>query len=357
MPAAHGHDGAAPDAAQRIYLKPLAAPGLCGDDTFALAGGPLRFSQCELIERRRDDVTRRRLPATAAQALSPQLFDRLTAPRPPLAGLDWQQPRLMAVLNVTPDSFFDGGRFDSAEDAVAAGKALLADGADIVDVGGESTRPGAVPVSTDEELARVGPVLAGLVAAGVPVSVDTRRAAVMQAAVSAGAVLINDVSALGYDPASAAVAAESGVPVVLMHSRGEPDTMARQARYDDVVLDVYDELQAALARAEAAGIDRERVLIDPGIGFAKTARQSVAVLADLSLLHGLGCPLLIGASRKSFIAGITGEVPAERRLPGSLTAVLAGRAAGVQAFRVHDVMETRQALTLWEATVAAVGRA
>lgn len=342
-------DGTAAAPLQDVYLKPLLMPGAPGDGDVLLAGGPLFFRDCERLERTPSGVRRARLSAAQAQAQAPELFDRLVAPRPPIAGLDWSRPAVMAVLNVTPDSFSDGGRFAAAGDAVAAGRAMLAAGADIVDVGGESTRPGAAAVAEDEELARVAPVLEGLVAAGVPVSIDTRRAAVMRAAAGAGVALLNDVSALRHDPASAAAAAASGLPVVLMHSRGEPDTMAQHARYGAVVLDVCDELQAAIGHAEAAGIARRQIILDPGIGFAKTPAQCVALLADLAMLHGLGCPLLVGTSRKSFIPGIAGAAPADRRLPGSLATLLAARAAGAQMFRVHDVAETRQALALWEA--------
>jgi dihydropteroate synthase len=256
----------------------------------------------------------------------------------------------MGVINVTPDSFSDGGRRLDPGAAVAHGLQLEAEGADILDIGGESTRPGAEPVSLDEELRRVVPVIEALVRqVRVPVSIDTRNAEVMRRAADAGARLINDVAALGHDPDALHVAADTGLPVVLMHAKGDPRTMQLDPRYDDVVLDVYDWLEARIAACEAAGIGRERLIVDPGIGFGKTLDHNVALLASLSIFHGLGCPILLGASRKSFIGRLSGGVPAPERVPGSIAAALAGVAQGVQIVRVHDVAATRQALAVWEA--------
>jgi dihydropteroate synthase len=307
----------------------------------------LRFAAAEIIER---DASGTRRSVRPSGELASGLLGRLQQPRAPIAGLTLDRPRIMGIVNVTPDSFSDGGRWLDPEAAIAHGARLEADGADILDIGGESTRPGAEPVSLDEELRRVIPVIAGLAkAVRVPISVDTRNAEVIQCAAEAGARLINDVAALGYDPNSLRVAAGSGLPVVLMHAQGDPRTMQQDPRYDDVVLDVYDWLEARIAVCEAEGIGRERIIVDPGIGFGKTVQHNLALLASLSILHGLGCPILLGASRKSFIGRLSGGAPAAERMPGSIAAHLAGAAQGVQILRVHDVAAMRQALALWEA--------
>jgi dihydropteroate synthase len=252
-------------------------------------------------------------------------------------------PFLMGVVNATPDSFSDGGRYLAADAAVAHAERLAAEGADLLDLGGESTRPGAAPVDAGEEAARVVPVIAALRARGlaIPISVDTRRAEVARAALDAGADLVNDVSALA-DPALARLVAAREVPVVLMHMRGTPADMQSRASYGDVVAEVAAELRAALDRAVAAGVDPARVVLDPGIGFAKTPAQSLALLGGLPRLRELGRPLLVGPSRKSFIGAVTGA-PVEARLPGTLAAVAACVLAGVELVRVHDVAAARQA--------------
>ncbi len=252
-------------------------------------------------------------------------------------------PFVMGVVNATPDSFSDGGRFLDAGAAVARALALAAEGADLVDLGGESTRPGAAPVEVEEEIRRVVPVIERLVACGfeVPISVDTTKPEVARAALRAGAALVNDVQGL-FDPRLAAVVAEAGVPVVLMHMRGTPADMRERARYRDVAREVRDELAEALRRAAAAGIPAERTLLDPGIGFAKTPAQSLEMLARLGELRPLGRPLLVGPSRKSFIGATTGAA-VEDRLPGTLAAVAAAVLAGAEFVRVHDVAAARQA--------------
>jgi dihydropteroate synthase len=258
--------------------------------------------------------------------------------------------KIMGILNVTPDSFSDGGKLASVAAAVEAGVRMMVAGAAIVDVGGESTRPGAVAVPLDEELRRVVPVVAGLVAAGVPVSVDTRKAAVMRAALEAGATMLNDVSALTHDPESLAVAAGSGATVVLMHMAGTPETMQLAPRYDDPVAEVRDWLAGRIARCEAAGIARQRLIADPGIGFGKGLAHNLALLRGLEALHALGVPILLGASRKSLIPAIAGPAPPDQRLAGSLALALRAAEADCQWVRVHDVAETAQALALWTAT-------
>jgi dihydropteroate synthase len=258
----------------------------------------------------------------------------------------------MGVLNVTPDSFSDGGIHLDPDDAICAGLAMAKAGADIIDVGGESTRPGAQPTSAAEEQSRVLPVVRALVAAGVLVSIDTRHAVTMAAALDAGAAIVNDVTALGYDSAAAPLVSARACPVVLMHMRGDFATMYDRAIYTDVVREVRDELAARIAACEASGIRRANIAVDPGIGFAKTAEHSAAILRGLSGLRELGCPILLGVSRKSFIGALAGEAHAARRLPGSLAAALFAVSRGATILRVHDVGETIQALRVWQALTA-----
>jgi len=255
----------------------------------------------------------------------------------------------MGVLNVTPDSFSDGGDYLDHAAAIAAGLAMVQAGADIVDVGGESTRPHAPPTPPDVEQARILPVIRSLARAGVRVSVDTRHAATMAAALDAGAAIINDVSALAFDPAAAALIAARGCPVVLMHMRGDPSDMHTRASYQDVVQEVRHELAERVAAAEQAGVRREQITIDPGIGFAKNPAQSMALLRHLPEIAALGLPVLVGVSRKSFITVASGERDPRRRLPGSLAAGLFALSRGAAILRVHDVAETVQALRVWGA--------
>jgi dihydropteroate synthase len=264
----------------------------------------------------------------------------------------------MGIVNVTPDSFSDGGRFASADAAVAHARTLEAEGADLVDLGGESTRPGAPAVPAAEEIARVVPAIARLRSEGfaLPISVDTSKPEVARAALDAGADLVNDVQGLSA-PGMAELIAARGAPAVLMHMRGTPADMASRAVYGDVVGEVRAELEAALRRAERAGVSRERIVLDPGLGFAKTAEQSLALLAGLGRLLEPGCPLLVGPSRKSFIGKLTGA-PVEGRLPGTLAAVAACVLAGAAFVRVHDVAAARQAALVAAAIRdAAAGRA
>ncbi len=260
-----------------------------------------------------------------------------------------ERPLVMGVLNATPDSFSDGGLYDAPERALARAERMVAEGADLLDLGGESTRPGAAPVSPADEAARILPVLRLLRARlSVPVSVDTRRAEVARRALDEGAEIVNDVSALA-DPAMGGVVAEAEAGVVLMHMRGTPETMQRDPRYADVAGEVADELAAALERARAAGIADERVVLDPGIGFAKTAEHNLELLARLGELAVLGRPLLLGPSRKSFLGKILGGIPAEERDAGTAGACVVGLLHGARVFRVHDVRIVRHALDVAEA--------
>ena len=328
-----------------IYHRPIAMTDPSRPaGALPVAGGWCWFDRVEVLQRGAAPRV------VSAADLPAEVRDRLSAPRPDFGGLTLDRPRIMGILNVTPDSFSDGGQFLRPDAAVMQAR-RMASGADIIDIGGESTRPGAVDVATDEEIARTAPVIAALRDGGLdlPISIDTRKAAVAQAGFAAGATWLNDVTALRYDPAMAGVAAQRACPVVLMHSIATPATMQDEPVYDDVLLDVYDALAERVAQAEAAGIARDRIAIDPGIGFGKTLAHNLALLRRISLFHDLGLPVLLGASRKRFIGTIADESDAARRLPGSIAVALGGVTQGVQMIRVHDVAETRQALSLWQA--------
>jgi dihydropteroate synthase len=321
-----------------------------------LAGGLTWFASAELITyggNRRisselvpvDGIEDRFDDALAAQ------WQALTAVRPHLQlgqrTIRLDQPQVMGIVNVTPDSFSDGGRFEEPGAAAAAGSMMAAEGAAIIDVGGESTRPGARPVWEGDEIERIVPVIEQLAASGTAVSADTRKADVMTAALSAGAQLINDVSALTHDGRAAGIVAAAGVPVVLMHHQGSPESMQADPRYDDVLVEVYLWLEERIEAAVAAGIDRSRILVDPGFGFGKTVAHNLELMNGLAMLHGLGCPIVLGASRKRTIGALANEAPADRRLGGSLAFALKAVEQGAQIVRVHDVPETVQALKVW----------
>jgi len=258
-----------------------------------------------------------------------------------------ERPLLMGVLNVTPDSFSDGGRYLEHGAALAHARKLIGEGADLIDIGGESTRPGAAPVSEEEELARVIPLVEALRDAGIPLSVDTRRPQVMRAALAAGASMINDVEALESPGALEAVAA-SDCAVCLMHKKGDPQTMQRDPRYGDVVVEVKAYLAARMVVATHAGIARERIAIDPGFGFGKTPAHNLELLRPLDELGSLGVAVVAGLSRKSTLGVLTGK-PVGERLAASLGAALLAAQRGAHILRVHDVAETRDALAVWQA--------
>ena len=309
-----------------------------------LAGGWCWFDRAERLSR---DA-----PPTIVRLseVPPDLLARLSAPRDPIAGLTLDTPRVMGILNLTPDSFSDGGLFADSQAGVAQAHAMARQGAHILDLGGESTRPGARELPPEEEAARVLPVLRALAGTPLPLSIDTRKAAVARTALDAGAVLVNDVSALRFDPAMASVARDAQ-GLCLMHAQGTPETMQADPRYDDVLLDIYDHLEERVAHAESHGIPRARILVDPGLGFGKTLQHNVSLLRRLSLYHGLGCGILIGASRKGFIGVLGGEAQARNRMPGSLAVALHAARQGAQVLRVHDVGETTQALRLLTAVI------
>ena len=257
---------------------------------------------------------------------------------------------VMGVVNVTPDSFSDGGRFLDADRAVAHGRRLLDEGADLLDVGGESTRPGAEPVAAEEETRRVEAVVAGLVASGARVSIDTTKAAVARAAIAAGATYVNDVSALRFDPEMAELVASSGVECCLMHMKGEPRTMQDDPRYGDVVAEVKAHLAERLELAVRAGIAVDRIHLDPGIGFGKTLEHNLELLRRLDEIVALGRPVVVGTSRKSFLGRLTGRDADDRVAATVATNVLAFE-RGATIFRVHDVAPTHDALTVAAATM------
>jgi dihydropteroate synthase len=316
-----------------------------------LAGGMQWFAAYEVIER----GARRTIPVADVATLGERaahLHAMITAPRAPLAlgerMLRFDQPLVAAILNVTPDSFSDGGKHvDDPAAAAAAGIDMAAAGATMIDVGGESTRPGAAAVWEGDEIARLVPVVERLARAGAIVSVDTRKAGVMAATLAAGAHIVNDVAALLWDDRALEVVAASGCPVVLMHSPDPREGGHGRTGYANVVTDVFDWLEARIAAVVAGGVDRTRIIVDPGIGFGKTLADNLALLNGLAIFHGLGCPILLGASRKRLIGALSNEAPVGDRLAGSLALALKGVEAGVQILRVHDVAETVQALRVW----------
>jgi dihydropteroate synthase len=341
-----------------IVSGPAAGATVAAGAGWPIAGGELVFTTCAVLLRDNATVTETYAPfdevldwaaAEGEEVAShvSRLIHRIGGRRSTFAGVKLDRPVIMGVVNVTPDSFSNAGDTFDATAAIARGKAMLEAGAAIIDVGGESTRPGADPVSPVEEVRRVLPVVAELARCGAVVSVDTRHASTMAAAIEAGATIVNDVTALTGDPAALYVAANARVSVVLMHMQGEPRAMQVNPVYDYPPLDIYDALAERVANCTAAGIPLERICVDPGIGFGKTVHHNLQTLARLGLYHGLGCPVLLGVSRKSFIAQVSGETEPKRRLPGSLAAAQIGLEQGVQLLRVHDVAETCQAVAVW----------
>ena len=356
-----------------IYLRPVGfiAHQRDGEDGqvwggIPLAGGTVAFTALEIIERQGTSVQRRICSLSEfferdwgrRTLAASDLFEALRLPRGRIAGLSMDRPRIMGIVNVTPDSFSDGGSFDSVQAAVDHALRLEEEGADILDIGGESTRPGSETVPLEQELRRVLPVLEALRGkTDALISVDTRKGRVMLAAAEAGADILNDVSALTYDPEALQIAAETDLPVMLMHAQGDPKTMNQDPQYGDVVLDIFDFLERRVHACEAAGIPRVKLIVDPGIGFGKHLHQNVAVLSAMSLFHTLGVPVLLGASRKKLIGQLCNVEDPKRRLPGSIAAALSAVAQGVQIVRVHDVAETKQAVSVWMAALLGDERA
>jgi len=321
-----------------------------------LAGGMCWFAAVELLSV--DDDRRTSTELVPVEGLESRFDEEmaaqwkaLTSARTPMQlgerTIRLDQPQVMGIVNATPDSFSDGGRFADAPAAAEAGAQMAADGAAIIDVGGESTRPGARMIWEGDEIERIAPVIRQLAGGGAAISADTRKADVMTAAIEAGARMINDVSALTYDDRSASVVAASGVPVVLMHHKGPPETMQDDPHYDDVLVEVYQWLEERISVAVDAGIGREKILIDPGFGFGKKLAHNLELMNSLAMFHSLGCPIVVGASRKRTIGALSNEAPADRRLGGSIAFALKAVEQGVQLLRVHDVFEAVQALRVW----------
>lgn len=350
-----------------IYLRPVGfIPLKDGGEEgevwggIPLGQGPLAFTAMEVIERHGTGVTRRICGMTdfferdwGRQTLAAaDLFEALRRPRARISGLPMDRPQIMGIVNVTPDSFSDGGSFDGVQAAVDHALRLEEQGATILDIGGESTRPGSETVPVEEELRRVLPVLEALrPKTDALISVDTRKGRIMQAAAEAGADILNDVSALTYDPEALQVAVETGLPIMLMHAQGDPKTMNDAPQYSDVVLDVFDFLERRIHACASAGIPRDKLIVDPGIGFGKHLNHNVAVLSQMSIFHTLGVPVLLGASRKKLIGQLCNVDDPKARMPGSIAAALSSVAQGVQIIRVHDVAETKQAVSIWMAAL------
>ena len=352
-----------------LYARPLdlccegiSSAAEINDADRLLGGGPHRFHRIEIILRTNDHILAFAGPIDSLRGWAVEdgcleeidtAIYRLTRRRGPLLGWSLGRPLVMGIVNVTPDSFSDGIDRSNQRAAISHAHSLIEAGADLLDIGGESTRPGSRSVSPAEEINRVVPVIEKSVGFGVPISVDTSKAVVMEAAVAAGASIVNDVTALTGDPQSLGVVARAGVPVILMHMQGVPRNMQGDPKYDSAPLDVADYLGARIAACERAGVTANDLIVDPGIGFGKTDRHNLAILARLGLLHGLGVPVMLGASRKSLIGRLSRDEGPEDRLGGSLGIALSAVGQGVQLLRVHDVAETNQALALRHAILHA----
>jgi dihydropteroate synthase len=337
----------------QIYLRPLSF--IFGDDARSLIesgqagalGGMnyIGFSKVELITRENKTVQREII--SFHEVKDHPLVAEITRRRGMFGGLELNRTQIMGIVNVTPDSFSDGGDHSESETAIEHGRKLSEQGADILDIGGESTRPGSNEVKLDEERHRIMPVIKALSKDHV-VSVDTRKSILMADALQVGAAIINDVSALGFDPASAATISAAQSPVILMHAQGEPRTMQLAPKYHDVALDVYDWLSERIEFAVNAGIPKSRMCVDPGIGFGKTIHHNLELLRQLSLFHGLGVGLLVGLSRKNMVGVLTGEKVAAQRVAGSVGGALQAAMMGAHILRVHDVKETVDALAVFQ---------
>jgi dihydropteroate synthase len=354
------------DPSAKIYLRPiglLESPQHHEGQSARLAGGMIWFCAVELIVRHGGLTSHNIIlvkdwnaaiaemnDITAGRAAL--LYNRLIAPRGALKMGDrmirLDQPQVMGILNLTPDSFSDGGKFgDHTADAVSAAVVMAAAGAAIIDVGGESTRPDAAVIWEGDEIDRVCPAISQITQSGTAVSIDTRKSAVMTEALSAGAAMINDISALLYDERSLSVALNAGAPVVLMHAPSQGSDPHKGGRYDNVITDIFDWLEARVDACAAAGISRDSIVIDPGIGFGKTLADNLSVINNIAMLHAIGCPILFGASRKRLIGALSNEAEVDRRLGGSLFLAMKAVEQGVQILRVHDVAETVQAVRVW----------
>lgn len=329
----------------KAYYRPvLSVDAFRPSSAQTLAGGWTWFDRVERITR---EGRRDLLPVSD---VPDDILELLTTPRTPTLGFDFCKPRTMGILNITPDSFSDGGEYLEPKAAIEHARELVDQGSDIIDIGAESTRPGAEEVEEQVQMERLAPCIEAVASLG-PFSVDTRLASVAQVAMQAGAAMVNDVSGLSYDRDMVNLVAHSRATFCMVHSRGLPQSMQVRPTYTDVVLDVYDALSVRLALAMAHGIPRERIVIDPGFGFGKSTEHNLALLRNIALFHTLGCPLLVGISRKSFVGEIGQEPSPKERLPGTLAIHFAMLNQGVQMLRVHDVADLQQAKRLWQAMI------
>jgi dihydropteroate synthase len=335
-----------------LLYGPVAREAVTLGSALPLAGGSIAFGAVRLWEGEPGNIKHAVVRTNTIQAIDDprvkELLDRIVSPRAPIAAISMDSPRVMGIVNVTPDSFSDGGDHYDSRAAVRHAASLVSEGADLIDIGGESTRPGSEPVSVEEELRRVMPVLQELRGCPIPISIDTRKPEVMRQAVEAGAAMINDVSALTFSRDSCGIAASLGKPVILMHSKGDPKTMQDNPSYRDVVIEVYDFLESRIEAAVAAGVPRNQLIVDPGIGFGKSAAHNLSLLQSISLFHGLGAAVLTGTSRKRFIGKHGGTQEPKERVGASIAAALDCVSQGVQMVRVHDIGATRQALSFWK---------
>ena len=352
----------------KIYVQPLGlvrGPIHCDRVFKNLTGGNIYFAAVRIISRTKQGLEEKivsivdldnffkKKSTTVAEKIK-TILNNIESPRGALmlnngSVIGWKKPVIQGVLNVTPDSFSDGGQYSDIELARPHAHEMISAGADIIDIGGETTKPGAQSVSIKSEKDRVLPVIKNLATLNFPLSIDSRNAEVMNDAIQNGAHIINDVSALGHDLKSIGVVKKEDVPIILMHAQGTPEIMQNNPQYSHILLDIYDYLESRIKMCIDAGIDKKKIIADPGIGFGKTVDHNLEILNGLSIFHGLGVPLLVGTSRKSFIGKITGEKVAENRVSGSIAAMLLCLEQGVQIVRVHDVEQATQAISVWNA--------
>ena len=352
----------------KIYVQPLGlvrGPIHCDRVFKNLTGGNIYFAAVRIISRTKQGLEEKivsivdldnffkKKSSTVAEKIK-TILNNIESPRGALmlnngSVIGWKKPVIQGVLNVTPDSFSDGGQYSDIELARPHAHEMISAGADIIDIGGETTKPGAQSVSIKSEKDRVLPVIKNLATLNFPLSIDSRNAEVMNDAIQNGAHIINDVSALGHDLKSIGVVKKEDVPIILMHAQGAPEIMQNNPQYSHILLDIYDYLESRIKMCIDAGIDKNKLIADPGIGFGKTVDHNLEILNGLSIFHGLGVPLLVGTSRKSFIGKITGEKVSENRVSGSIAAMLLCLEQGVQIVRVHDVEQATQAISVWNA--------
>ncbi len=339
------------------YVRPIfSKKNKTSNDYKKLGSSNLFFDTIEIITRKKDKTDNKFLKLEDLKSLKKEelksVLDQIkniTAPRKKIASIDFNRPKIMGILNVTPDSFSDGGKFNNLDKSTAHASQMIKDGADIIDIGGESTRPGATTIVSKVEIARVIPAIKKLKSKNKKtiISLDTRKPDVMRAGIKNNIDLINDVSGLRYSSKSIDLIKKNKIPFVLMHSIKNPKTMQSNINYENVLLDVYDFFKKKIAISERKKINRQSIILDPGIGFGKTVKQNLSLISNIALLHSLGCPVLLGSSRKTFIGKLDKNALEEKRLGGSLSTVIYALSQGVQVFRVHDVFETSQAIKVF----------